>query len=308
MDDESVKGDQKNQPDYDTRDPEVPVVLHHPSTTPNAIHSDKETQRSDDYVRPALHWTWGRIRWIWKNIVVNERLWIVLSTIVIAVATTMYTYYARKQLRAIKDQFPEIQKSADAAKDAATTQTRAFYLEQRAWIVPSPRGAPTFIVGQEITTPLAILNTGKTPALSLNSDVGVWLFKKNELPEFVYKETSGHPVYKIRGGTIFPNEPDAPTSTISYAVVEHGKEFIHRKAKPVVLTKELNENLQFGDDLWIATLGQFTYNDVFGTPHWTHFCWVVTFPGTIAKPVQPGKQVCSNYNDIDNNDHQPATK
>lgn len=236
------------------------------------------------------------------------QLLLTVGTWLAFIAAAIYAGIATRQLHEMKLATVATQQAATAAATSADTQTRAFHLEERAWVRASPRNAPTFVVGKEIVIPLAILNSGKTPALDFHSDVAVRLLKKKELPEFVYKENSGHPVYKIKGGTIFPTEPSAPTTTVDYVLLEHGKEFIHRNAKPVILTAELSENLKLGDDTWVAVLGQFAYNDVFGIPHWTHFCWVVAFPDTLVKPVQPGKKVCTDYNAIDKNDFQPAAK
>ena len=281
---EAIRQSHKTSDGKQRSPPEITIHNHYPESIEIA-HNPKDTRDERNYKRAMFFVTA-----------------LTLGAIVVY-ADLVYWQY-RETIKATG----AAQQAATAAGKSADTQTIAVHLDQRAWIVPSPKGTPTFTVGKEITTPLAILNTGKTPALGLNSDVAIWLLRKNELPEFVYTQHSGHPVYKIKGGTIFPNEPDASTSTINYAVLEHGEKFSHRTAKPVILTTEVNDNLKLGDDLWIAVFGQFTYNDVFGTPHWTHFCWVVSFPGTISKPVQPGKQVCSNYNDIDRNDLQPATK
>ena len=186
-------------------------------------------------------------------------LWkIILETSAVLVGCAVAGIYygqlivMRGQLGEIIKQYPQLQKSADAAKDAAIaagnsadTQTKAFHLEQRAWVMPFVSGTPSIVLGKEIMIPFALMNTGKTPALAVDGDVAVGLLKKNDLPEFVYKQHSGHPVYKIKGGIIFPNE-SMTASTISYAVLEHGKEFIYRKAKPIILTPELDENLKRG--------------------------------------------------------------
>jgi hypothetical protein len=88
--------DQQQQTEYDTRDPEVPIVLAAASPDTDTVHPCEEKYRTKDYVAPALHGLRSTIIWAWENICTNERLWIVLATIVIAVATSLYTYYARK--------------------------------------------------------------------------------------------------------------------------------------------------------------------------------------------------------------------
>jgi hypothetical protein len=134
MNDESIEGSQQHQPEYDTRDPEVPVVLHHPFAGSENVYSHKETRHSKNYVRPTLDWLRSCRKWIWGNIFINDRLWIVVSTIVIAIATSVYTHYARKQLESINNQLPEIQKSASAAKSAAETSGKQFDLMRQQMI------------------------------------------------------------------------------------------------------------------------------------------------------------------------------
>jgi hypothetical protein len=239
-----------------------------------------------------------------------------LAAILVGLAVAII-YYAqltamRGQLGELIRQYPELQKSAEAAKAAAIAaqkgveqSEKSFRLDQRAWVMPFSNGTPTFVGGANITFPFGVTNTGKTPAVNVDGDVVVALLTKNERPQFVYTQHSGHPLYKIKGGLVFPNQPQ---TTQNYAVLEHGKEVIKRKAKTVLLTLALKDELTRGDESWIVVHGQINYGDVFGVPHWVHFCWVATFPGTMDRPLQPGKRECSAHNGVDENDLQPDGK
>ena len=77
-----------------------------------------------------------------------------------AVATAFYTFYARKQLKAINDQLPELRASAETAK----TQLE---LEERPWVDAriTLDGPLTFDVnGANIPLRFDLRNTGRSPA------------------------------------------------------------------------------------------------------------------------------------------------
>jgi hypothetical protein len=182
---------------------------------------------------------------------------------------------------------------------------QTFRIDQRAWIVASDSGtAPKLTARRAVAIPLTITNTGKTPALKVEGDVVAVLLSKNERPEFIYTQNSGHPHAKIKGGTLFPNRPE----TVSYPIFEHGKAVIGLALRPIILTPELDKDLGRGDDSWIAIHGQIEYWDVFGVYHWVHFCYAATFPKTVNRPTQPGRKDCSAYDDVDRNDLQPENK
>jgi len=85
----------------------------------------------------------------------------------------------RGQLREIIRQFPEIQKSAKAAKDSADLSRRAlddaaknFRVDERAWLAPefTKEPMPKKPLGMAICN-LGIVNSGKTQALRVRGEI-----------------------------------------------------------------------------------------------------------------------------------------
>lgn len=115
-------------------DAEVPVPRHLDvrtnETTLRKQRSWSTAARSARILELELkRWVNGCV-WAWKHLLINERLWMVLSTVVIALASSLYTFYARKQWQTITDQLPELRKSASAAQSAAQIAE----LSERPWI------------------------------------------------------------------------------------------------------------------------------------------------------------------------------
>jgi|CZKR01.1.fsa_nt_gi hypothetical protein len=73
MNDQPMQGDGEQRTDYDTSDPEVPIVLHVP-TRPNDVHSQHKQSRAEHYVGIVLYWARRFFGYIWR-----EALWIRVS-------------------------------------------------------------------------------------------------------------------------------------------------------------------------------------------------------------------------------------
>jgi hypothetical protein len=58
-----------------------------------------------------------------------------IATVVIAVLTSIYVHYSRAQWTVMRDQLPELQKSATAAQDAADTAQKQLEMSERPWVV-----------------------------------------------------------------------------------------------------------------------------------------------------------------------------
>jgi hypothetical protein len=102
----------------------------------------------------------------------------------LVIITAFYTHYAKKQaeiaqctLGEIIKQFPEIQKSASAAKSAAETSANQLELTERPWVDASITidGPFSFgmsgdsVVGAGIPLKILLRNTGNSPALGVFS-------------------------------------------------------------------------------------------------------------------------------------------
>ena len=130
MSDKPDEGVNDQNTEYDGTDPEVPLVIHETPARSNERDPEKRHNASNNYVRPALHWLRMANLWLWEKLIKKGPLWTVVSTVVIAVATTMYTCYARRQWKAVSDEIPELRKAAGAAKDA----NEIFAKGQRPWV------------------------------------------------------------------------------------------------------------------------------------------------------------------------------
>jgi hypothetical protein len=128
MNDDFVKNDQEKNTNYDTRDAEVPVVIHPSNPVLDTTKSNGEHNRRQRYIQNTLRWLWSGFRYIWRQIIGNRSFWEFTATIAVAIATSLYTYYARKQWKVANDTLIEIrnskadtQQNARAARDSADT-------------------------------------------------------------------------------------------------------------------------------------------------------------------------------------------
>jgi hypothetical protein len=100
----------------------------------------------------------------------------IVCTILIAVATIAYAVIAYRQLVAIggqldqmSNQFPEIKRSADAAKSAADTSNAEFKISSRAWMTATLSNPGGVREGQPLLTIIDFVNTGKSPAVKVQT-------------------------------------------------------------------------------------------------------------------------------------------
>jgi hypothetical protein len=95
-----------------------------------------------------------------------------VCAVFLVLITGFYTYYARKQAGAAHDtlgeiqkQFPEIQKSAKAARDAADTSRQSLVDVQRAFIIFPAKASMIFFPRDQVhSITMPIENSGATPA------------------------------------------------------------------------------------------------------------------------------------------------
>lgn len=177
-----IKSDEKHQPaEYDTRDSEVPIVLHHLSSDLENAHPPKKSNRAQHYVTVACEWARSSLAFIWREALWNKMFWTVASTVVMAVATSIYAIYAGRQWKAMNDQLPELQKSAQAAKVAAETSQNSFNLtRRRAEDSDEARCSVRGDVEHDGNVEhISIVNSGKVTAHNLQAHIEI---SRNSLP------------------------------------------------------------------------------------------------------------------------------
>lgn len=272
MNDELIKGDQQQNTEYDTRDPEVPVVLHHIPPSANKQHTDGKEKRAKHYVGTALKWVWTGIVSFWRNVFWNKSFWTFAATVVMAVATAIYAIYAARQWRAINDQLPELRKSAEAAKTAAKAASRnartadeSFKTAARPYIVidniqkaDKKTGARIFCSTklEEICVRIYYTVTGQTPAISVQREAHV-LFEKNW--EVAKNAINNWTPKCLESPDGFP-----PMSTTH-----------HIWDEPIAETLSPNEaSLLLKDRGIVYVYGAIKYRDLLKHRHVTRFCFV----------------------------------
>lgn len=117
MDDEPVKDDQQQHTEYDTRDPEAPVVLHHIPPGADHQHADHKYERAKQYVGIAFNWLWLAVAVLWRNVLWNRGFWLFASTVTMAVAAALYTHYASKQLSVMSGTLAEARRSGQQSTE-----------------------------------------------------------------------------------------------------------------------------------------------------------------------------------------------
>jgi hypothetical protein len=155
----------------------------------------------------------------------------------------------RGQLGEIVKQYPELQKSAGAARDAVTLARDSMHLDQRAWLAATV-AEPVAIPEQRgrVTAILVLQNTGKTPALALKGWArlqDIWSVGQ-EKPEFFKHDSSNDT--PIDMPVLIPNA----LARLSL----HG------------------QTNQFGfekDNFYVN--GEVRYCDVFNEAHFVNFCF-----------------------------------
>lgn len=175
-------------------------------------------------------------------------------------------------------------RSADAATRSTDNADKSFRQDERAWMAfKFKEGNITLTIGKSFLIPTELTNVGKTPAKNVRGSIVVDVYKKGQPLDFTY--TSGHAVYRIEAGTMFPTG----TITESFEAIKHGKEH----AEPIIFTPTLKDDL-FNAKSFLIVHGIIYYNDIFGTEHWTKYCRYVLHPELISDE-------CTRHNDTDDN-------
>ncbi len=145
--------------------------------------------------------------------------------------------------------------------------------DQRPWVRAHMDFAPVQVQNPIISGTMHILNSGKTPAKSVNGSFFVEKVINGNEPTFADTK----PFAKMTSGAKFPNIPADSQLTV------------HLLTPPEL--GDLNEGKTF-----FVIYGTVTYTDFFRTEHWTKFCvtWIMA-PGNYTS------KKCAEYNDVDDN-------
>jgi hypothetical protein len=117
-----------------------------------------------------------------------------------AIGAWYYASIAKQQLGEMIKQYPELQKSAQAAKDAATVARDSLTIVQRPWLevydeendatsAARRHGFADSIVRQRpVIFPMDLINSGKTPAKTVRADVFIVILHAREAPPLGWTE------------------------------------------------------------------------------------------------------------------------
>jgi hypothetical protein len=222
-----------------------------------------------------------------------------VCAILLVLITGAYTYYARKQLRAMQGQIAEMKNAraqskidnaaaivaqqkiaqdslkksqeniAKSSQDAETT----FRDEQRAWVGAI---AVTDISIKEKELPsfhVVVINSGKTPALHLRFVVASRVWRKTDKANFGY-------------------EPIPKDQTISNFVLQPGAQYFLNSGKGKIFLSKDDIAAVVSGEIDVHIFGKMTYEDVSKRLHHTKFCFIVM-------PDLKAGEPCNTYNEAD---------
>ena len=182
------------------------------------------------------------------------------------------------------------QRTADAmegslqrSKAALDASIAIAHNEQRAWIViPSKYGVFDIVANGPITYSIAFLNTGKSPADSVEAIVRGEVLTAGKEPSLTYESGTSN---EFHVGELVPND-DEPR-----------KLEVRAAHSSVILTQYQVERIRAGMD-YIAFYGEASYRDLAGM-HWMRFCKGTPLDIPLAeKAITP--MTCAAYNSSGN--------
>jgi hypothetical protein len=223
-----IEGDEGQETDYNTSDPEVPIVLHNLPTHADDVHHQHKQNRAEHYTGIAFHWVRLFLGYIWREALWNKAFWTFAATVVMAVATAIYAVYAGRQWSAINKQLPELRTSAEAARDAARAADASAKIAQqqlemseRPWVVTqyAPNAPLEFMADGSATFAVLgkITNIGHSVALYVH-DTPLITLEENSVAMLHPTDTQSDVCDRIRdmgerfpdlahhGDTLFPGD------------------------------------------------------------------------------------------------------
>ncbi len=180
-------------------------------------------------------------------------------------------------------------KAADRQVDVTD---RAFKLDQRAWIGITFPTHPTSDIRQKdgdvFMVPIAITNTGRTPARKVEVNANCTILRASN--DALDLNSSG-PIHRsrLRFELVQPSEVVNKWG-IPALDVDSGT------SVPAILTSELRKHIADGG-YTVVVHGKITYVDYSGREHWVRFCHY-------ANGLIGGTEQCFNYNDFDRDDQK----
>lgn len=156
-----------------------------------------------------------------------------------------------KLIGATSDLAKEAKRSADIANEGVKLTRKALRLDQRAWVGPLAVNKISIKPGVENELEIVITNTGKTPALNMESHVMLHFMPASKPMTFGYLPPKERVV-----DTLYP----------------HGQ--ITLMTSKFILTIPQMEYLKMSESI-LYTYGKITYKDIFGESHLTTFCFKV---------------------------------
>jgi hypothetical protein len=273
--------------------PSAVTELKVPISPPDAPKSDKCKKHWIDYTKLGLE---------------------ILGFIVLCIYAyfTIRIYCAnQKAANAASEALAEVRKqtgfaatSAKAAQDNVSAVQAQMRQDQRPWVKigfppngptsdPSkPMAKMTLESGKPIAVPLRFINTGKTPARMVESDILVEIARHGERMRFPVEPHE--PLTKrarttvgnhMETGVLFPDQ-------FTEAVVTRARREDNGSLGPRPLTFSEAKDLIEHETL-IYVYGRINYSDGFGVLHWTKFCKALS-----DEPMNPE---CAEYNAVDSN-------
>jgi len=151
---------------------------------------------------------------------------------------------------------------------------RNFTLDERSWIEFKPKNDNASLsTFDSAYIPVDMVNIGKTPARKVEILSNAEVLDRQSAPSFNYNNGLQATTYL---GALFPNMPlDVHAGTF------------------MPLSPEQRRDLESGK-AYIVGYAIVTWEDIFGTPHWMHFCARHAFTAGTSNA-----RVCADYNDTD---------
>jgi hypothetical protein len=157
---------------------------------------------------------------------------------------------------------------------------RATNLDERAWVVVTHVTSTEIDLGKPMGIIITYRNTGRTPALHIETRVRADALAPGQLPRFIYDD-----IQPTGTGVMGPNveflgllNPIKTPSGLPGYLVESDYD-----AMFVLRTKV------------VYTHGLIKYSDIFGREHWTRFCFRLDIVPAISW------NACEENNEMDNN-------
>jgi hypothetical protein len=170
----------------------------------------------------------------------------------------------------------DFSRMARNSEEAIRATQESMRLDQRAWL--GFGDAKFTISATDMSAGFTARNVGKTPATKVITNVA-WTGKIAGTP--LTTKDIVYPQKNLESGTIFPSQIFEVSNSLPKPVPAYQSRFV--------------EELR-GESRFLYVFGKIEYLDVFGLPHWTHYCVVVS-------QDLKGNRPCDIYNDSDS-DHQ----